>query len=669
MRKVKASDLDNLDIDTIRRSIGNDFLCTLSKNVASSPKQAVEELVANSYDEDATEVRITYRPGESLEVSDNGRGMNTKDFDHFFRLGDSIKLDVERTKRGRVPLGSYGLASLSVRILGDNYTVDSVKGRKRTRVSESFVEEGPTLEKKLPMMTTRVPRGTASGTTIRVTDLKFTKRTAFSEQELMDHLAETMPVEDPKEFRIFVNKKVVRSKAIENAVRFRVDYQGEHMGHATGTMYLTGKSTARAGIHIRVNKRRIGDPKKVINMADIKNSLTNRVIAIIDADDLAPYIRSDRGGFNPSEAYEELCVNIVNQLKEIRRFTTQRTRTNRARVIKGQTKNILSEVRGRAVYLDLLEFKQGFALKMSDELDSDAPGIIARKDKEIILNARHPSLRPESFKGRADYMTAIEAALIDVLAADRTHLKRANDFWRTKKELYNLLHPVKLSKQDPSMQEVFPTAVYSPAALSHLSRFSTPDIKYLCNGKVIIEARPNEIVGSEFLKAQEYIGSLVPLPTFVKQFYSAGTSSPDFYKKRAEDLISQMGDAIEPFVFNRGTKKNPCFLFEPISQVEVRRIIGSLDRRKHSFNPKKAAKSMSDMCVSAKTLTEMSGFSRDEIYQVIKFAERNGGEIGEGRMRGGYTTYNLRDFVETVQEKRKHDYKVDKDFQGALVRD
>ena len=74
------------------RSIGNDFLSTFSKNVAASPRQAIEELVANAYDEDATEVHVEYKPGESLTVRDNGGGMSPSDFDHFLRSSQALSL-------------------------------------------------------------------------------------------------------------------------------------------------------------------------------------------------------------------------------------------------------------------------------------------------------------------------------------------------------------------------------------------------------------------------------------------------------------------------------------------------------------------------------------------------------------------------------------------------
>jgi hypothetical protein len=659
-------EMETLKEREFKRELGTDLLDTLSKNVAASPIQAVEELVANSYDGDAGIVRVTYVPEETLIVRDDGVGMTPDDVVNFYRVGDSVKKGSEMTALGRVPLGSFGIATLAIRTLGESYGLETTRDGKRTRGGETFDQELG-LEKTLRAVITEVPKDTASGTVITIHGLKFTGRTAFTEDELAAHLADSMPIEDPKGFKIMVNNKQVSSKAIENATRFEIDSSGEHMGHIEGTLYLTGNTTPRAGIHIKVNGRRIGDPKNLIDMAAIKHSLVNRVVAVVNADDLAPYIRSDRGGFNPSEAYEELCSTLVDKLKEVRRFASQRTESKRGKVIQSKTSAVMKEILARARARGVPEFSEkGYKLKMSDDLETTGPGEVYVAERTVVLNANYPSLSPDLFKGSKAYSAAMEGALVELLAAHRTDLRKTQKYWGNKNDLFRAFHPPKVQKAKTTEERIFQSMLYTLADLSHSCDFTLPEVRYLTEGGVLQVNGNNEVLGSDFLEMERELHPFVPLPGFLKKFYS-GSSPFERYKTRVEAFLGEMGEGIQPFVFNRGNGEGPCYVFEPSTMAEVYQALGNLDKRRVSFDPANAARELFERPLSPRDISKLLGLPAKKMDRTVKYAENEGLDVGEERMRNMGTVYRLGPFLVAHQAARSKDYLADLEFRESLL--
>ncbi|MEE3719690.1 ATP-binding protein [Tumidithrix elongata RA019] len=95
------------------------ILARLGEELISSFEQSIIELVKNAYDADATECAITLnntrQVGGSIEISDNGVGMNADEIENrWFLIGKSQKNVNNRTpKYDRIPAGSKGLGRLA----------------------------------------------------------------------------------------------------------------------------------------------------------------------------------------------------------------------------------------------------------------------------------------------------------------------------------------------------------------------------------------------------------------------------------------------------------------------------------------------------------------------------------------------------------------------------
>lgn len=96
-------------------SVDKRIVQILSGSTYENFPKAVRELVTNSYDADATEVRIVFdEVKQSMIVSDNGTGMNESDLDLYFRIAGRRREKTLRTKSGRQIVGQFGVGFLAV---------------------------------------------------------------------------------------------------------------------------------------------------------------------------------------------------------------------------------------------------------------------------------------------------------------------------------------------------------------------------------------------------------------------------------------------------------------------------------------------------------------------------------------------------------------------------
>ncbi len=112
-------------------SVDSALLKELGERLVTTPHVALAELVKNSYDADATEVRVTIRENErggpEIVVADNGCGMNLQQIkDYWMRIGNTHKGNELKSKRfGRPLSGNKGIGRFCVRRLGTQVRVES----------------------------------------------------------------------------------------------------------------------------------------------------------------------------------------------------------------------------------------------------------------------------------------------------------------------------------------------------------------------------------------------------------------------------------------------------------------------------------------------------------------------------------------------------------------
>src|SRR5579862_6476065 len=94
--------------------------------------KAFKELISNSFDADAQRVEVTFAPDfSSVTAADDGTGMTPFDFrTDFTRIGGgSRRWSGDRTRRGRLRIGSKGIGFLALARYCNQLTVESSADR------------------------------------------------------------------------------------------------------------------------------------------------------------------------------------------------------------------------------------------------------------------------------------------------------------------------------------------------------------------------------------------------------------------------------------------------------------------------------------------------------------------------------------------------------------
>ncbi len=102
----------------------------ISTGIYRSPGNSIKELVSNAFDADASNVYVlTGKPSfDTFRIYDDGDGMSANEFTSTMqRIGASVKMPGERTKKGRPVIGRIGIGLLAVGNISKKFDVISGK--------------------------------------------------------------------------------------------------------------------------------------------------------------------------------------------------------------------------------------------------------------------------------------------------------------------------------------------------------------------------------------------------------------------------------------------------------------------------------------------------------------------------------------------------------------
>jgi HSP90 family molecular chaperone len=103
-----------LDSGTFKFKVNKDVVAHLSVGLYRNFGRAIKELVSNSYDACATEVKIKVDiKNKQVIIRDNGNGMNKKEIeDHFLHIARRTKVSEDKNELGRERIGTFGIGFL-----------------------------------------------------------------------------------------------------------------------------------------------------------------------------------------------------------------------------------------------------------------------------------------------------------------------------------------------------------------------------------------------------------------------------------------------------------------------------------------------------------------------------------------------------------------------------
>lgn len=290
----------------------------------------LEELVANAYDDDATELEITLDfDDKSLVVRDNGNGMDETQLNSYVCYGESRKTKNYRSPRfGRAPIGEFGM--------GGKLAITNLCAKCRVVTRKAGWEHGFDMDgkayhearylsdvKRLVKSVKGDP--TQHGTELYLCDLRYVPRTV---EVLRERLSMKMPLS--QNFRVFL-------EVIKDGTRERVEIvedipQGVErqfafeeslplVGGVKLDVYYTIDPVpgTRQGIWTKVNGRIVNERQEWYGLERLTsgNKYRWRLFGYACADGLKDSVNFAKNDFIDSPEYREYSRWIHEQLKKV----------------------------------------------------------------------------------------------------------------------------------------------------------------------------------------------------------------------------------------------------------------------------------------------------------------------------------------------------------------
>ncbi|MDH5795478.1 MAG: ATP-binding protein [Candidatus Bathyarchaeota archaeon] len=267
-----------------RFTVDSNLLLELGERLVANRSIALAELVKNSYDADADEVRIELRNvkelGGTITVKDNGSGMDSKTVQRaWMRNATNEKKRRTRSKKyKRIITGSKGIARFACRVLSNTLILETVgvsrSARKETKEKTRLVidwgkfSSGTDVSKiPIPYETHRVPDSTPTGTLIALENT----REAWEPSDidnLRKHLL-TLISPFPRVREVSSESEADRGLAIRlEAPEFGITGpigEEEFLKYSFGRLKgsLSGKGEPSYSFYVRISKRTATyDPEK-----------------------------------------------------------------------------------------------------------------------------------------------------------------------------------------------------------------------------------------------------------------------------------------------------------------------------------------------------------------------------------------------------------------------
>lgn len=198
-----------------RMKVSLNIIEHLGVNLYSNLPAVLSEIVANSWDADATEVKMNIHDTDKIEIIDNGFGMNEDDINEKFLNVGYKKRDnnFTETPSGRKVMGRKGIGKLSLFSIANKITVISKKKNDTTNafimdiedIKKAINEEG--IYEPTPLDSNSLPMQIEYQGTVII--LEKLKRERIKYNNIRMNLARRFSIIDNSNFKVVVNGKEI----------------------------------------------------------------------------------------------------------------------------------------------------------------------------------------------------------------------------------------------------------------------------------------------------------------------------------------------------------------------------------------------------------------------------------------------------------------------------
>lgn len=236
----------NINDKSLKFDVHPSVVYRLGDELITDINQALLELIKNSYDADASYVKVTVNSTEpnsdpdseypdsfgSISIEDDGTGMDLKTIiDGWLLVSNSGKREFKKqgrvTKRERTPLGDKGLGRLGAQRLGHNLEIITKTEEEHEQSKVSFSWKDFLLHERLtdvPVHHERIASKNKKGTKVLITDLRdvgIWKGETSIDQLERDLSSILSPYKKIENFRLLVIVNGKRLELTEISVKLR----------------------------------------------------------------------------------------------------------------------------------------------------------------------------------------------------------------------------------------------------------------------------------------------------------------------------------------------------------------------------------------------------------------------------------------------------------------
>ncbi|MBX4212186.1 ATP-binding protein [Candidatus Pacearchaeota archaeon] len=642
-------------IEHLSREIGDNLPEQVSRLVMRDVNSGILELVANAYDADAKRVEVQYSSQPSkLIISDDGRGMDTKDLKAFYRVGDSNKIGSDgqpmKSAGGRTYLGSFGVATLVLKSLAQRYTLKTVKDGLETLVHEEFSKQLSSQD-KIPYKTHRVTE--ENGTILTLEDLKFEEgKGSFTLQGLRTKIQSSFrKLTRLPDFSIYVNGEKMEPAVMNKAVQFDISGSGKNMGDIKGTAYLTQTKTELAGVHVSVNGRTITSNESVLGDSSASLGLKKRVIFDVDANDMSKAVLFDRGAFRQDDpAYLELVNHLKRVYREIRRYDENNSSRGIVERVANDKERMAEEIRQRLKGKGIEEMrKDSVEIEFARAEPRDGiPGYYDPKKGKLVLYEGSGPLELESVVSKSSYEHALFQAFVEAIAMHRSQQKADKDtldsFLEERADIIRQLNSGRTVNLED--KAIHPRILYNLSDLSQLSGIGLGAMRYIAKGHGFAK-NDEKVTGEQFLQVKNATNGMVNLHDFTSETFD---NLPQALTRLTE-IFNVVGNWAHPFVRNYSSdQKESCYFVEGTAIPSLKKIVkaDSFNRHLEKYDPAGMLKSFGSRYLHInKIVSESKNLSMSEARKVIDYANKKLSGIDQQNSK-----YSYREFVQALQYMR-----------------
>jgi hypothetical protein len=294
-------------------TVDKSHLITIGERLYSESIELIRELVNNAYDADATEVDIKMT-GESIEVKDNGTGMDREGLRQYFNIGSPEKILKSRSPVfHRDLVGQFGIGKFASLSACECFEVRTQKGDFAAKVTFDKTEwekEGDRWN--LPLHPLLPDRERGNGTTVTLLRLK----RGFDPEEVVRKIVEGTPLK-AQNFVVRLNGLRITPRSLTG---HRIPFlEGTDFGPVHGEIIILPSSTPSPGeLGIEVKVKQVTVRREFFGL-EHWGKVASRVQGEVHANFLP--VTTDRTGFildSPEyQAFENVMEKVIQEVEGI----------------------------------------------------------------------------------------------------------------------------------------------------------------------------------------------------------------------------------------------------------------------------------------------------------------------------------------------------------------